>query len=295
MSEVFFVDGSRKFVASADFKNLAPSQSLSDSPYPSFDTGFKIAGQLTPRPYKPGRISVGDAYVDTGLTIVVGPPSGGKSYFVENRIDKSFLKLKWGEPDSGFENQDFGVLLNHINSIILSDAPGGVIDSIMPLIISSDENLGQGGLSKRILTYIRQLSAVAERFSKHIVLVANPLESGPFVSLWAEYFKAVAHSVIVVADQKVAISSRLGDKFARVPAKRMFAVEDGFSMQLGSSFPSSFALAMDSLGAVPKKSAATKSPSDVVNGSAVNVEREFGKFPELKGRSRNASDFKSTI
>lgn len=291
----FFYENGRKYFGGA---TLGESVAVPNSKFPSFDSGFKTSLTKTPvnqfKSKEDTTIRVGNFSVSKGLTILLGPPSGGKSFFVDNRInDTGFVKFGWGEPDVSAFSQDFSNLMDHLSYIFTSHEAGGVIDSIMPLIISSDENLGQGGLSKRILTYIRQLASITQLYDKHLVLVANPLESGNFIRLWAEYFKAVAHSVIVVVDRKAAISSRLASPYANVPPNREFGGEDGFnSSLLASNFAvSSFEAAKDMLSSVDRKT------PERTNGIKQNVpgvvlSSDYGSVPQLKGRSTNAADFK---
>jgi hypothetical protein len=212
---------------------------------------------------------------------LVGPPAGGKTFFVENKIPSNFLKLKWGEPDSGSAFQDFPVLLDHIDTVLSSKDKAGVIDSIMPLIISSDENLGQGGLSKRVLSYVRQLASIVYDYGGHLVVVANPLEAGAFNSLWANYFKAVAHSVIMVVSQKAALSSRLSGTEATVLPFRQFGGEEGFINNERIDIGLPFDNAKDAISG--RKKIPSIGNEEMKTGGGVVLDAEFGQFPQLRG------------
>lgn len=269
---------------------LTPSENFSS--FLTLDEGFFWTGQKPVRSPASRGIKVGDYYVNKGLTMLFGPPGSGKTFFVDNKISADAEKLKWGEPEAGFKHQSMGTLLHKMNKILGAGKGFGVIDSIMPLIISSDENLGQGGLSKRVLTYMRQLAAITYELDAHLVLVANPLESGAFVGLWADYFKAVAHSVIVVNNQKAAISSRLTQPDAQVPTGRNFGGEEGFVMtnanrDLPNAFDSALA-GMRGTGQIPQ----VLTPERVTERGVI-VSEEYGKFPAFRG-DPNAQDITQT-
>lgn len=251
-----------------------------------FSTPFQVKKKTKANP----RLIIHDSaggevfYVDRGLTVLIGSPGSGKSTFVtQSLIPSGFKKYDWGEPDSGLQNQSITALLNHLTLITeCNDDRSGVIDSIMPLIISSDDNLGQGGLSKRVLSYLRQLSAISWHSGGHIVLTMNPLEEGPVLYTWINYVKAVTHSVCVIENKKAYLSSRLPIAHARVLIERKFGGATGNEFLIPTStsqFPKSYDSIVEQFAGITTDNANTKSVSQ--SGSALKVEPTFGNFPKM--------------
>lgn len=272
-----------------------PSTSLSD--LFDFDAGFFIDGSAecnvfgrydvsnpdSVNPIQTPSITVGDFFVNRGLTIVIGEPGSGKSFFVDEvLVPLGFRKRVWGEPESGVANQDFGMLLRHLNELMTTGNRSGVIDSIMPLIITEDSNLGQGGLSKRVLAYLRQLSSIAWDNHSHICLTINPLESGAVLNLWLNYVKAVVHSVVLVEARDYYLGSRILDtKYGVVAPGRELANKAGRVRRLvNNNAQTSFSIVYETLARLDRINSVALEPG-IAQKSTGATNPSFNKFPRM--------------
>lgn len=231
-------------------------------------------------------LNVGEFFVNRGLTVVIGEPGSGKSFFVKEGPDsltsKGFSLLEWGEPGAGMENQHLGRLLRHMNQALAFPNRSAVIDSVMPLIISEDSNLGQGGLSKRVLTYLRQLATIYWAMNGHLVLVMNPLEGGNILYLWVNYLRAVCHSVVLIDNRKVFISSRIEDTVhGVVPPNRVLASADGMMRSLVQSMNNGFQVINEAMNSLSRSTNGIPSHKEVYD-PAVTSDPTFGAFPRIR-------------
>lgn len=293
---IFNKDNFQYLPAPLEHSNVLGTRIHASDRFNPFDDGFAYRPELntfssddfTKSKRTNARLVIADKegnstwWVQKGLTVILGEPGSGKTFFINNIVvPMGFPLHKWGEPESGINNQFFSNLLRSMNKVIASSNGSGVIDSIMPLIIIEDSNLGQGGLSKRILSYLRVLSSICWELNAHMIVAVNPLESGNIINLWANYIRGVVHNVVLIENRIPYISSRIEDpNFANVPPNREFGSGDRTIRRLlSASLPTSIQISLESLDSLNKSS--NNSQSGLLGKSVSSVNPKFGEFPKL--------------
>lgn len=286
---MFFVSNGKAHFQNANEKDLFGSV-LNLNNVSSLDDGFyhsSMAEELikTEKRSTPenARLSVGPMSVDIGLTVILGGPGSGKTFFIKEKLSNSFSIRQWGEPEASMFSMTINHLLRHMNDCVTRIGNRSmVIDSLMPLIISSGDNLGQGGLSKRVLTYLRQLSAINIATGSHMVVVMNPLEEGDVLNSWISYIKAVSTSVCVIKDRKAFLSTRLAN--SDITKMRAFVDETGQISDLGGAVqrPSSgFEIATTNMVRAPVATGVHLSDDDSTSSPLFDPNK-YKKFPVVR-------------